>query len=175
MAQMKTPFYAWFGGALVIVIDDPDDAQTVLTSKSCMEKAFVYKFFNMGASLFTAPGLCFILSSRCIQCSTDGIKPCIIKHNIFYSLAKVWRSHRKVLNTTFNLKILQSFIPIFCEKVKFLVRNLESKVDDDYFDITPMLHACSLEMVCGKKSVFFLFHFHLKSFMVESVSNNSNF
>lgn len=56
MAEMNTPFYAWFGGALVLVIDDPDDAHTVLTSKSCMEKAFVYKFFNMGASLFTAPG-----------------------------------------------------------------------------------------------------------------------
>lgn len=56
MAQMRTPFYAWFAGALVMVIDDPDDVNTVLTSKSCMEKAFVYKFFNMGASLFTAPG-----------------------------------------------------------------------------------------------------------------------
>lgn len=56
MGQMKTPFYAWFGGALVLVIDDPDDVYTVLTSKNCMEKAFVYNFFNMGASLFTAPG-----------------------------------------------------------------------------------------------------------------------
>lgn len=58
MAQMETPFYTWFGGFLVMVIDDPDDAYTVLTSKYCMEKAFVYKFFNMGASLFTAPGMC---------------------------------------------------------------------------------------------------------------------
>lgn len=56
MAQMKTPFYAWFGGALVLILDHPDDVFTVLNSKSCMEKAFVYKFFNMGASLFTAPG-----------------------------------------------------------------------------------------------------------------------
>lgn len=72
-----------------------------------------------------------------------------------FSLAKVWRSHRKVLNTTFNLKILQSFIPIFCKKVQYLVRNLESKVNDDYFDITAMLHACSLEMICGNKNGFF--------------------
>lgn len=56
MQQMQTPFYAWFAGALVMVLDDPTDVHTVLTSKSCMEKAFVYKFFNMGASLFTAPG-----------------------------------------------------------------------------------------------------------------------
>lgn len=56
MAEMKTPFYAWFAGALVLVVDHPDDAYTVLTAKSCMEKAPVYKFFNMGTSLFTAPG-----------------------------------------------------------------------------------------------------------------------
>lgn len=59
MAEMKTPFYAWFCGALVLVIDDPDDVHAVLTSKSCMEKSFVYKFFNMGTSLFTAPGECY--------------------------------------------------------------------------------------------------------------------
>lgn len=41
-----------------MVVDHPDDAYTVLNSKSCMEKAFVYRFFNMGASLFTAPGAC---------------------------------------------------------------------------------------------------------------------
>lgn len=56
MSEMTTPFYAWFAGALVIVIDHPDDVHTVLTSKSCMEKSSVYKFFNMGTSLFTAPG-----------------------------------------------------------------------------------------------------------------------
>lgn len=56
MAQLTTPFYAWFGGVLMLVIDHPDDAHTVLNSKSCMEKAIVYKYFNMGTSLFTAPG-----------------------------------------------------------------------------------------------------------------------
>lgn len=57
MAQLTTPFYAWFGGMLIIVIDHPDDVHTVLTSKSCLEKAIIYKFFNMGTSLFTAPGI----------------------------------------------------------------------------------------------------------------------
>lgn len=56
MALLKTPFYAWFAGALVLIIDHPDDVHTVLTSKTCMEKAAIYKFFNMGSSLFTAPG-----------------------------------------------------------------------------------------------------------------------
>lgn len=63
---------------------------------------------------------------------------------------KIWKPHRKILNTTFNLKILQSFVPIFCEKVKHLVRNLGDKINEDYFDITPMVHTCALEMVCGE-------------------------
>lgn len=72
MAETKTPFYAWFGGALVLVIDDPDDAHKVLTSKSCMEKGFVYKFFNMGTSLFTAPGV-LLLSNGFIQITPTSI------------------------------------------------------------------------------------------------------
>lgn len=55
MASHKTPFYAWFGKFLVIVLDKPDDAYTVLTSKSCMEKAPTYKYFNR-IGLLTAPG-----------------------------------------------------------------------------------------------------------------------
>lgn len=56
VALLKTPFCAWFAGALVLILDHPDDVHTVLTSKNCMEKAAIYKFFNMGKSLFTAPG-----------------------------------------------------------------------------------------------------------------------
>lgn len=66
---------------------------------------------------------------------------------------RVWRPQRKILNTAFNLKILQSFIPIFCEKVQHLVRNLREKEDEDAFDITPMVHACALEMVCGELAI----------------------
>lgn len=62
----------------------------------------------------------------------------------------MWKVHRKALNKAFNPKSLQSFLPIFREKVKYLVRNIGEKVDDDYFDISPFIHACTLDMVCGK-------------------------
>lgn len=48
------------------------------------------------------------------------------------------------------MRILQSFIPIFNEKVQRLVRNLDPMVDKPLFDITPLMHTCTLEMVCGK-------------------------
>lgn len=62
----------------------------------------------------------------------------------------VWKPHRKILSGAFNLKILQSFVPIFNSKVKYLVRNMGEKVGQDYFDITPMMHACTLDMICGE-------------------------
>lgn len=36
MEQMKTPFYAWFAGALVLIIDHPDDVYTVLIREASM-------------------------------------------------------------------------------------------------------------------------------------------
>lgn len=52
----NTPFYGWFLGFLVIVIDQPKDVYAFLTSKFSIEKAPIYKFFHWGSSLFTAPG-----------------------------------------------------------------------------------------------------------------------
>lgn len=64
----------------------------------------------------------------------------------------VWKHDRKSLGTAFNLKILQSFVPIFNAKVKHLVRNISLKVGQGYFDITPMIHACTLDMICGEQN-----------------------
>lgn len=157
ITRMKTPFYTWFGRALVMVVDDPDDVHAVLTSNSCMEKGFVYKFFDMGASLLTAPGI-FIISFIIAAISTYTYANNIHLY-LFLFLVATWRSHRKMLNNAFNLKILQSFVPIFNEKVEYLIRNLNDRVNDDYFDITPMIHACTLEMICGKEH----FHFDVHS------------
>lgn len=55
-SSQKTPFYGWFLGFILMILDRPEDVHTVLTSKSCIEKAPIYKFFNRGMALFTAPG-----------------------------------------------------------------------------------------------------------------------
>lgn len=68
-SSRKTPFYGWFLGFLVMIIDRPEDAHTVLTSKSCIEKAPIYKFFNRGMALFTAPGK----KMRINQCGSDTL------------------------------------------------------------------------------------------------------
>lgn len=99
MSRMKTPFYSWFGGALVLVIDHPDDVHAVLTAKTCMEKPQIYKFFNMGKSLFTAPGgqcksplkqtfllndfdVCVLFKSENLETTPEGFKPDVQSENI---------------------------------------------------------------------------------------------
>lgn len=56
VSSNKTPFYGWFLGYLIMIIDRPEDVQAVLTSKFCIEKALIYRFFHWGSSLLTAPG-----------------------------------------------------------------------------------------------------------------------
>lgn len=50
-----TAGYSWLGPQLVITLTDPDDLKTVLTSDNCLDKPYVYKFFNSNNSLLSAP------------------------------------------------------------------------------------------------------------------------
>ncbi|XP_037041326.1 cytochrome P450 4C1-like isoform X1 [Bradysia coprophila] len=68
---------------------------------------------------------------------------------LFTAPANVWRPHRKMLNSTFNFNILNSFLPIFNDKAKLMVTNMEKELGKDQFDVSTYLFACTLDMVCG--------------------------
>lgn len=70
-SKEKIPFVGWLGPKCFIVIDHPDDIQTVLSSNTCLEKSQIYKCFNRGVGLFSAPGTFFI---RIIKLFLIGIK-----------------------------------------------------------------------------------------------------
>lgn len=57
--KQQTPFLGWLGTKCFMIIDHPDDLQVVLTSKATMEKGDLYRFFNRGVGLFSAPGTDF--------------------------------------------------------------------------------------------------------------------
>lgn len=61
-----------------------------------------------------------------------------------------WKPIRKLLNPTFNLKILQSFVPIFNDKTNIMLENLDKETGNKNFDLSKYMHACTLDMVCGK-------------------------
>lgn len=55
---MKTqaPFILWLGPKSFLVVDHPDDIQVVMNSKGCIEKSYIYRFFNGGLGFFSASG-----------------------------------------------------------------------------------------------------------------------
>ncbi|KAJ6636722.1 Cytochrome P450 4C1 [Pseudolycoriella hygida] len=88
-----------------------------------------------------------LLSPHCLE------KPYIYRfmddvEGIFTAPIHKWKSQRKLLNPTFNNKILLSFVPIFNEKSQILADVLDKKVGQKNFDISKQLFACTLEMVC---------------------------
>lgn len=66
----------------------------------------------------------------------------------------VWKIHRKSLNYSFNLKILQTFIPIFIENSQSLVNDLAVNLGKKKeFDMLHYTTKCALNMICGKYKI----------------------
>lgn len=55
LSECQTPFVTWLGPKAFVMIDHADDIQTVLNAKGCLEKGDIYRFFNRGAALLSAP------------------------------------------------------------------------------------------------------------------------
>lgn len=63
----------------------------------------------------------------------------------------VWKVHRKALNYSFNLKILQTFIPIFIDNSQALVKDLSVNIGKKKeFDMLHYTTKAALNMICGK-------------------------
>jgi hypothetical protein len=62
-----------------------------------------------------------------------------------------WQSRRKLLNPSFSVKILKSFLVIFDKKFKILceVLNVHLKDNSSEFDIWPILYRASLDIIFG--------------------------
>lgn len=48
---------AWVGPFLTIFIDHPDDLRTILNSRNCLDRSYVYRLIPGGDGLFTATGI----------------------------------------------------------------------------------------------------------------------
>lgn len=66
-----------------------------------------------------------------------------------------WHTHRKLITPTFHFKILENFFDVFVEKSNKLVDLLKANSDGKSFNIYPLITNCTLDMICGKYSVFF--------------------
>ena len=68
-----------------------------------------------------------------------------LEHGLFVDGGDVWRTHRKLLNSSFNHTMVQTFSPIFNEKSRILVKVLAKHLNKSEFDVYNPLSGCTLE------------------------------
>ncbi|XP_062557040.1 cytochrome P450 4c21-like [Armigeres subalbatus] len=72
-----------------------------------------------------------------------------LEHGIFTAEYKRWKSQRKALNPAFNMKILNSFIPIFADCSARMIDELSKCANGETVDMFKFTSKCTLEMVCA--------------------------
>lgn len=88
-----------------------------------------------------------LLSSRhCID-KADFYKHLFFTKGLLLSSGSLWRSHRKLIEPAFNLSILKSFIPIFNEKTKIFLSQVDEHVNGPMFDISELLTPLALDNI----------------------------
>ena len=102
-----SPCKAWLGPKCFVIIQRPEDMQSVLNSQHCIDKSEIYQFFGARKGLIVAGG-------------------------------NLWRTHRKLLNPTFFVKVINTFLPTFNEKSKKMIdvfdRNYVGKTEFNAFE-----------------------------------------
>ncbi|CAL1678466.1 unnamed protein product [Lasius platythorax] len=94
--KYSTPLRFWMGNKLFIIINKPDQIQTILQNSHCLDKSILYYFLesSLGKGLITAP-------------------------------ASIWTEHRKMITPSFNTIMLQKFFDIFVEQSLIFTDKLE--------------------------------------------------
>ncbi|GAB0086063.1 hypothetical protein DMENIID0001_000490 [Sergentomyia squamirostris] len=119
-ANYQSPTKFWLGSKLFVFISKPKDVQVFLNSPQCLNRFD----FNIFAPQTVAVGLLTIPEPH-------------------------WKIHRKLINPTFSLKTLQSYMPIFNRQVNVLVSRLEELDGKNETDMYPYMSALTLDAVCG--------------------------
>lgn len=137
----------FFGEALSVLGSDYSKAFRSLTSLA--------KDYATPSRIWYGPYCAIILDKpRDLQIVLNSPK-CLQKAEVyqFIGLQKgllvadvdIWRVHRKILDPSFNINVLQSFLPTFNKKGNILIRQLSKKANQGEFDIYPQISACTLE------------------------------
>lgn len=111
----------WLGPKMVIFVNNPDRIQKVLMSQKCLEKwNFFYNLMERDHGLISA------------------------------SVKGKWKEHRKFFNFSFNLKILESFMPTFVDYSEVLCENLAKEIgSENEFDFLVYAKKASFDILCA--------------------------
>lgn len=82
----------------------------------------------------------------------DPFAHILFKPDNKHSLGSKWHKRRKLLTPAFHFKILEDFVHVFNEQSAVLIGKLSEKVGQE-FDIFPFITLCTLDVICGKRSL----------------------
>lgn len=86
-----------------------------------------------------------ILNSNDCTDKSNLYKIIPLQKGLLLAGGELWQTHRKLLNPSFYMNVLQSFTPLFNEKSKILVKVLKKYESKGEFNVFHPLSACTLE------------------------------
>lgn len=137
----------WMGPKLVVICDDPVNMKTILMSKHCTNKPYIYRMITAaGNGIFTSTSRSRIKLIVFVRMSSAERSMLFL----FSWLGHNWRADRKSINTVFTLSTLKAFQPIFnCHFVDF-AKSLEHLVDQPESDCTKYIFLCNIGIICSE-------------------------
>lgn len=126
----------------LILINHPELLQKVLMNNEMLDKPFFYDFMGLGGGLVSERGKLFGFPKG------FGGFFFFFAEIICFSDGKRWLMERKVLNPTFNTRMLTSFLPIMDARARKMVANLRPMADGKTeVDVIRFVGECTLEIV----------------------------
>ncbi|XP_068899935.1 cytochrome P450 4C1-like isoform X1 [Tenebrio molitor] len=147
--KIEGPF-AWpIIGSAYLFIRRHEDVYNTAT-KLINSQPPIFKLW-MGAKLViltTQPTHAEVILKTCFnRLGTKQLQE-LIHVDLFTAPVDIWRTHRKIINKSFNTKILNSYVDIFDKRARHLMRQFEEKCDGNYIDVLEALLRCSLDTAC---------------------------
>ncbi|XP_053669319.1 cytochrome P450 4c21-like [Anopheles marshallii] len=144
------PVNRWLGNLGDFVGKSPGEVFLVLDQHFRQhDRLFTLRFGSQLAIGITHPELAqYVLTHPDCQAKPDLYKVVRLPNGLLAAKYDVWKAHRKTLNSTFNARILESFVPIFNDCTHRLVGRLDRYARTGArCNILEYISACTLEMI----------------------------
>ncbi|XP_058058185.1 cytochrome P450 4C1-like [Anopheles bellator] len=147
-----TPCHRWLGNLREFLGKSPSEVFLLLDRHFRQhDRLFTFRFGPQVAIGVTHPELVQkVLTHPACQAKSDVYKVVRLPNGLLAAKYDVWKMHRKTLNSTFNARILESFVPIFNDCTRRLVGRLDryTRPGAGPCNILEYISACTLEMIC---------------------------
>lgn len=110
----------WLGHKMTVMVNNPDRFQKILLSQKCIEKwNLIYGLVERDHGLIAG------------------------------SAKRKWKDHRKFFNFSFNLNLLEKFLPTFLDYTEILCKSIEKEVNGKNFDFLQYTKRTSFNILCA--------------------------